>query len=197
MDKNFYLTKELILSEIDKTLSNVPSREVEKFISWLIKADKIFVFGAGRVMFMCQAFAKRINHLGIKAYVVGETTTPSATKRDILVVCSSSGETASVNTIAKVAKKHNLKIVAITSRKESTLAKLSDLYVIIPRPPSGWCPTKLRFSANETSKVESKQPLGNLFEQSLLIFFDSISILIMKKLGVSERKMWKFHTNLE
>lgn len=185
--KTFYSIKDLILFEINRTISNVSLKEIEKFISTLIKADKVFVFGAGRVMFIAQAFAKRIAHLGIKAYVVGETTTPPSTDKDILIVCSSSGETASVVTIAKVAKTHNLKTVAVTARKKSTLAKLSDFYVIIPAP------VKLRFSTN----VESKQPLGNLFEQSLLIFFDSIAMLIIKKLGISEKKMWYKHTNLE
>ena len=55
-------------------------------------------------MLMAQAFAKRIAHLGIKTYVVGETTNPSANNKDLLIACSSSGETVSVVTIAKVAK---------------------------------------------------------------------------------------------
>ena len=187
----FYLIKDLVLSEIGRTLSSVSCNEVEEFMDALVKADKVFLIGAGRVMLMSQAFAKRINHLGIKVYIVGETTTPAGTRKSILVACSSSGETASVVTIAKVAKKHNLKIVVVTARKESTLAKLSDLCVVIPTP------TKLRFTAGESSVAESKQPLGNLFEQSLLIFFDSIAILMRKKLGISEKEMWRFHTNLE
>lgn len=192
MNKNlFYSTKDLILSEIDRTLSSVSFSEVWKFIESILKANKIFVVGAGRVMFVVSAFAKRINHLGIKTYVVGETTVPPGSNKDMLIACSSSGETASVVTIAKIGKKHNLRIAVITSREKSTLAKLSDLYVIIPSP------TKLRFGFKKASKEESKQPLGNLFEQSLLIFFDTICILIKEKLGISEREMWKTHTNLE
>ncbi|MEK6647066.1 MAG: 6-phospho-3-hexuloisomerase [Candidatus Firestonebacteria bacterium] len=190
-EKLFYSTKDLVVTEIDKTLSNVSYNETEKFIKLLLKSNKVFVIGAGRVMLMAQAFAKRIAHLGIKTYVVGETTNPSANNKDLLIACSSSGETVSVVTIAKVAKKNNLKIATITARENSTLAKLSNLYVKISAP------TKLRFESKEADGPESKQPLGNLFEQSLLLFFDIIAIMIIKEKGISEDKMWKSHANLE
>ena len=42
-------------------------------------------------------------------------------------------------------------------------------------------------------KIKSKQPLRSLFEQSVLIYLDSIIIILMKKLKVTEKQMWQRH----
>ena len=52
----------------------------------IIKAKKIFVFGVGRSGYIGRCFAMRLMHLGFKSYFVGETSTPSYEKDDLLIL---------------------------------------------------------------------------------------------------------------
>ena len=45
--------------------------------------------------------------------------------------------------------------------------------------------------------VPSTQPMGNLFEQALLILFDQIVIVLADRLGVSKDAMSARHRNVE
>ncbi len=136
---------------------------------------------------MAQAFAKRLNHLKIAAFVVGETTTPPIEKDDLLIAASGSGETMTTVNVARLAKEKGAKIALITARDESTLAGIADVYIKIP------CPTKLKLKG----EYKSFQSMSNLFEQSLLIFFDCVSMMIQEQSGISEEEMWRLHANLE
>lgn len=183
----FQKLKEEICEEIRFALSKVEEDEVEALIDHILKANRLFFIGVGRVMLMLQTFAKRLKHLGLDSYVVGETTVPGIQKGDLLVAGSGSGETLTTVNVARLAKKHQAEVALITSSLRSTLRELSDVPVRIP------CPTKLHFPG----EISSKQPMTNLFEQSLLIFCDCVSMIIQDKLNVSEEEMWKVHANLE
>ena len=183
----FQKLKEGVCQEIRFVLGKVEEDEVEAFVDDILKADRLFFIAVGRVMLMLQAFAKRFKHLGLDSYVVGETTVPGIQKRDLLVAGSGSGETLTTVNVARLAKKYRAKVALITSSSRSTLKGLSDVSVRIP------CPTKLRLPG----EIPSKQPMTNLFEQSLLIFCDCVCMIIQDRLNVSEKEMWGVHANLE
>ena len=184
---SFQKIQKEVCNEIRFVLSKVDEKEVEVFIDNLLGAKKLFFIGVGRVMFMTKAFAKRLKHLGIDVHVVGEIVEPPITTHDILVVGSGSGETMVPVNMAKLAQKFKAKVGLITSSHKSTLKKLADVSVIIP------CPTKLHLPEEPISK----QPMGNLFEQSLFILCDCLTIILQKRLGIAGEKMWKTHANLE
>lgn len=184
---DFEKAKNDICREIELSLSKVDKEEVESFVDLMLGSEKIFVIGVGKVMLMMQALAKRLKHLGLDSYVVGETTTPGIQKGDLLVAGSGSGETVTTVNVARLARKHGAKISLITSSPHSTLKQLSDVSVRIP------CSTKLHLPG----EITSKQSMTTLFEQCLLILGDCVSMIIQKKLNVSEEKMWKTHANLE
>jgi len=183
----FQKLKEGVCQEIRFVLGKVEEDEVEAFVGDILKANRLFFIGVGRVMLMLQAFAKRLKHLGLDSYVVGETTVPGIQKRDLLVAGSGSGETLTTVNVARLAKKHRARVALITSSSRATLKGLSDVSVRIP------CPTKLRLPG----EIPSKQPMTNLFEQSLLIFCDCVCMIIQDRLNVSEKEMWGVHANLE
>jgi len=183
----FHFLKDEVCKEIRFVLSRVEENEVKDFIDNILKAKRLFFIGVGRVMLVLQAFAKRLKHLGLDSYVVGETTVPGIQKGDLLVAGSGSGETLTTLNISRLAKKHQAKIAFITSSASSILKELSDVSVRIPAP------TKLHLA----EEIPSKQPMTTLFEQCLLIFCDCISMIIQDKLNISEEDMWKVHANLE
>lgn len=184
---SFQKIQEEICDEIRFALSKVDEKEVEIFIDNLLDAKKLFFIGVGRVMLMTKAFAKRLKHLGFDSYVVGETTVPAIQRGDLLVAASGSGETLTTINVARLAKERQARIILVTSSLDSTLKRISDVSVRVP------CPTKLHLS----DEIQSKQPMTNLFEQSILIFYDCVSIIIQKKVNISEEELWKIHTNLE
>lgn len=182
-----------ITSEIRKMSTLIEETKAESLSSYILSSPAIFVTGMGRSGFVARAFAMRLMHLGFNAHFVGEVTTPRIKAKDLLIACSSSGETANVLEAAKKSKKVGASICSITSRKDSSLSKISELTIIIPGPSKvNWRASRVR-SLNELTI----QPLGSLFEQTLLIYLDSIIIFLMKKKKISAAEMLKRHTNLE
>lgn len=184
---NFQNLKDEVCEEIKKALTNVNEQDFDKLIDLILSAEKVFVIGVGRVMLAMQSFAKRLKHLGIDAHVVGEIVEPPIAEGDVLIVGSGSGETIIPVGIAKLAKKFEAKVSLITSSNKSTLKKLADVSVRIP------CPTKLHLP----DEPISKQPMANLFEQSLFIFCDCVTLVLQEKFGITEQEMWGTHANLE
>ena len=78
----------LMASKIRAIANIISDKDVEKFISELLNAKRIYVMGAGRSGLVAKAFAMRLMHLGLQAFVVGETITPSMSKGDIMVIFS-------------------------------------------------------------------------------------------------------------
>lgn len=152
---------------------------LKKFIELLEGAEKIFVVGIGRSGLVAKAFAMRLMHLGYKAFVIGETTTPRIEAGDLLVAISGSGETGYVVAIAKKAKEIGARVVAITSAENSTLSRLSDFSITL----------KNRFG----KEAKNIAPMGTLFEVTALVFLDGTVAEIMEKKNLREEDLAKRH----
>ena len=63
---------------------------------------------------MGKSFAMRMMHMGIDAYVIGETVTSTFTQDDLLIIGSGSGETKSLIPIAQKAKELGGKVGVVT-----------------------------------------------------------------------------------
>ena len=140
---------------------------------------------------MIRAFAMRLMHLGLTAYVVGETVTPAITDKDILITATGSGETGSLKVIAGNAKKIGAKLGVITIYPDSTIGSLADFVVRIDAA----CVK----SGRETEEGKSVQPAGNTFEQSVLIITDAMIIRMIEVMGIRDenRQIMRLHANLE
>ena len=119
---------------------------------------------------------------------MGAIDEPAITEKDLLIVGSGSGESVVPLAIMKVAKKYSPKIVHLGSNRKSSMSEYEDLFIRIP------CRTKL----NLNDEIESKQLMSSLFEQSLLLLTDILSIEIAEKKGIDDiHALWKMHANLE
>lgn len=176
-----------ILQELTGCIQSIDETSVDNVVQSLCEAEKVFAVGVGRVLLMLQAFVKRLNHLGIEAYYVGEVNEPAITAKDVLVVASGSGESEVPVSIAKVAKKYHPKIVYIGSNLSSTAASMSDLQLRIP------CRTKL----NLPDELSSVQPMSSMFEQSLLLCCDTLAYRIVMEKQLNMKELWRKHANLE
>lgn len=179
----------LILSEIEEALSSVSQKDIMKLIDAIIKANKIYVIGAGRMGIMVSAFCMRLYQLGFNTFIVGTVTCPPISSEDLLLIGSSSGETPSLSVIVEECKKYGAEIFTITANPDSTIGKLSDNYLYLKGPSS--------VEDSKKNMIFSKQPMKALFEQSLFILLDSIILQLMKVTDQTADDMAKRHTNLE
>ncbi|HSP22820.1 MAG TPA: 6-phospho-3-hexuloisomerase [Planococcus sp. (in: firmicutes)] len=175
-----------ILAELKRTLTLIDDQEAEKLVNGILQAKKIFVAGGGRSGFMAKAFVMRMMHVGLDAYVVGETVTPNLEADDIFIVGSGSGETQSLAAMTQKAKAIGATVVAITTNPESTIGRLADIGVTIPAQAKA-----------DGASGKSIQPMGSLFEQSLLVFYDAVILRFMEKKGLKSDTMYGRHANLE
>jgi len=178
----------LIVRELERSLSSLSPEDAERLVDAILTAGKIFVAGAGRSGFMVKAFAMRLMHMGFDSFVVGETVSPNLGKDDLLVIGSGSGETGSLVSIATKARKIGACIAAVTIFPESSIGALADVVVRIPAPTP---------KSGLESGIASMQPMGSLFEQSLLLFLDSVIVRLMERQGKDSDTMFTRHANLE
>jgi len=194
------LSSETLLKKIGENLSRVDPKQVELFIGTLMQAYEegrtLGVVGAGRSGLVAKAFAMRLMHLGFKVFVIGETITPALEDGDILLAVSGSGDTAITVSSAQVAKRVKAKVVSVTSFRESSLATISDVLLVV----SG------RVQRAETDDYFSRQllgiheplaPLGTLFELSVGVLLDSIVVELMRRLNVNESDMSGRHSTVQ
>ncbi|TBL76489.1 6-phospho-3-hexuloisomerase [Paenibacillus thalictri] len=176
-----------IVKELHRSVERIAEEEAETLADFILQSNKVFVAGAGRSGLMGRAFAMRLMHTGINAYVVGETVTPGIDKHDVLIIGTGSGETKSLIPMVQKAKSLGASVVAITIDPESTIGRLADTVVELPGLP------KDQASGGQATI----QPMASLFEQTLLIFYDAVILRMMDKLGLDSDRMYGRHANLE
>jgi 6-phospho-3-hexuloisomerase len=179
--------RDLVLIEVTRALEAVNQGEVDALLEAILTADQVFLIGVGRTMLALQAFAKRLNHLGIRAHCVGAINEPALAPGDLLIVGSCSGKSAVPVTIAGVARRLGARIAHIGSNPASPMAPIADLFVRIPAHSRLDLP----------DEIASHQLMTSLFEQALLLLGDAIALMIARQLGLEPASLWRYHANLE
>ncbi|MCW9139361.1 SIS domain-containing protein, partial [Staphylococcus haemolyticus] len=109
---------------------------------------------------------------------------PSIKEHDLLIIISGSGSTEHLRLLAEKAHSVGAKIALITTKKESKIGDVADTVITLP-------------AGTKHEAEGSEQPLGSLFEQSSLIFLDSVVIGLMDAFNINEEAMQDNHANLE
>lgn len=174
------------LSDDAKLVDGAQVQAVEKLIK---NANRIFVAGAGRSGFAARGFANRLMHLGYISYFVGEPTTPSIQKGDLLIIGSGSGETDSLVIMAEKARKQKAELATLTIFPNNRIGSLSSAYIKIPGVTS-----KVEQKSDKTSSI---QPKGSSFEQLSWLIYDSIIIDLKRDTNQTDEDMFGRHANLE
>ncbi|MCK6478640.1 MAG: SIS domain-containing protein [Planctomycetaceae bacterium] len=170
-----------IYDELTDIARALPRDQADALATAVKDARRVFVGGMGRSGLMVRAFAMRLMQLGVTVYVVGETTTPSIAKGDLLVVGSRFGRSGSLSHYVEIARREGARVAVVTMDPATPLAEMADIVATIPVAEGG----------------PSRQPMGTLFEQSLLVYLDAVVLLLKRLLRKTEDAMKKRHTNLE
>lgn len=176
-----------VVQELSRTVKLISDVDAEKLMIKILESKKVFVAGAGRSGFMGKCFVMRMMHMGINAYVVGETVTANLEEADLLIIGTGSGETKTLVAIAEKAKRLGGTIAVVTISPESSIGKLADIVVKLPGVPKD----------QTMGDYRTTQPMGSLFEQTMLLFYDALILRFMEKKGMDSNKMYGKHANLE
>ena len=149
-----------ILNEFKEVFNGIDRKEVEDLAEIITRVKRVFIVGAGREGLSSRAFAMRLMHLGKIVYWVWGDTTPNIGRGDLLIANCGNGNIVSVYHVAQKAKQAGASVATITTNPEGNMAKLSEVVVHLPAEVWG----------GGIDAVSSIQPMGCLFEQSLLNF---------------------------
>ena len=135
-DDVFKLCKEefeIIGNIIDK---NVDSETYVNIVDMLEKGTNVFLGGKGTANQIAKMTGIRLFHiksfLGDNVFMARGINTPRPRAGDIEILISYSGESKPVLVWCDALKKYNGSVLAITGCAQSTLAKKSDLQIVIP-----------------------------------------------------------------
>ena len=182
---------ETVLDELGETMRAVDLGGLRVLQERLVAARRVFVAGAGRSGLVVRAFAMRLMHLGLHVYVVGDVTTPAFAAGDLLVIGSGSGETESLCAVGRKAKALGGVLAVVTIVPSSTLGQLAEVVVRVDAPSP-----KAAAQAG-VQRRRSVQPMGALFEQTMLLLLDIVGMRLAAARGTSPDELFARHANLE
>ncbi len=170
--------KELI-SRISDVMSRADWDGLRELATMLPHVRRTFVSGAGRSGLIARSFGMRLMHVGLTAFIPGETITPAAGEGDLLVAISCTGQTGFTEYLANRAHENGSKVVVLTADGESKLASVADKVVVIP--------------ADAPDIVVR----AAVFEHATSLCLDSVFNVLAKQLKFDLAKYRQRHANLE
>lgn len=180
---------ETILEEHRKVYEKLDQKGLRRFIDTVKAHERIFLIGVGREGMATRAFAMRLMHMGKEIHWIWDDTTPGIQKGDLVIATLGDGQIGHINYVCERAKAAGGFIYAVTgSPSGHTASEVADAVFFLP--------AAVYRGTDEV--IPSFQPMGNLFEQCLLIVFDMIVMTIVEETpGLSFEKMSGRHRNVE
>ena len=160
-----YIISQFDFSQIDLILSEFENNVENNYVG----------FGAGRMGYSLRAFIMRLDHLGFKSFMIGDTNFPNLDSNTTVFINSSSGETETNILYVKQAIKFKARTTLFTSNKDSTLASICDNTIIYPQ-------------------IKSHQLMKTHYEQFTFLLFDYICGLLVDKLKLDINKIENNHS---
>jgi 6-phospho-3-hexuloisomerase len=175
------------LGDLTRVFDRIDQAAVERAVDEIAAAKSIALYGVGREGLQIKGLAMRLFHLGRKAAVVGDMTTPHLGADDLLIVSAGPGWFSTVEALMGVAAKAGARTLLVTAQPDGPCAKAAD--VVLPIPA--------QTMADDTGGAVSVLPMGSLYEGAEYILFEVMILMLRDKLGVTADAMRANHTNLE
>ncbi len=177
-----------IIEEYKAVFDRMDEKKIEEFIELVKSHKRIFFIGVGREGMMTRGFAMRMMHMGKEAHWIWDDTTPSINEGDLLVATIGGGKIGHIRYVCDCAKKNGAKIAILTGSPSGEDVSVADFVLFVPA-----CVYR-----GTDAVVESVQPMGNLFEQCLLITLDMVCIkMVDESSDINYEEMEKRHRNVE
>lgn len=143
---------------------------------------RVIITGMGKSGQIGQKIAATLASTGTPAYFVHPAEASHGdlgvlSSEDILLAISNSGESRELSDILLFAKNHRLRLIAITKSPTSTLGKLADIVLELPKAKEA-CPIEKAPTTSTTATLA----LG-----------DALAMVLMKRRGFNEADFVNFH----
>jgi 6-phospho-3-hexuloisomerase len=175
------------LQELAGVFDRIDEQAVDSAVSVIAGAGRIALYGVGREGLQIKGLAMRLHHLGLKAAVVGDMTTPPVSGGDLLIVSAGPGGFSTVMGLMGVAAAAGARTLVVTAQPDGDAARRADHVLTIPA----------QTMANDRGTNVSVLPMGSLFESAQYILFEVMVLKLRERLGISTEAMRANHTNLE
>lgn len=186
---DFTTLRTTLFNELNRVFDALDHEQLGRLRAELLQAPRIFIAGKGRSGLAIQAFAMRLMHLGCTVHIVGDITTPNIRAGDVLLIGSGSGRTPSLVQYALRAHEIGARVVLITGADTSPIHEIAVciVHIAASTPKLG----------TDYDQSTSSQPMGSLFEQTMLLLLDLLIIQLMVTLDQDPDRMFSRHANLE
>ena len=136
--KNTINLQILALKKLKKTIGSSFNKAVKTIGDC---QSKCILVGVGKSGHLANLIASSLSSIGASSFALQSASDAAhgdlgaistSTKKDVLILISNSGSSSELNPIISFAKKHNVPLIGITSKKNSTLHKASNIKILIP-----------------------------------------------------------------
>ena len=177
-----------LLKEHKEVFEKQDVEELFKFMDLICKADRIFLMGVGREGISTRGFAMRLMHLGKETHWIWDDTTPGMHPGDLFIATNGSGAIGHITYVVEQAKKAGATVAVVTGSPKQKCPQLADFTLFVPAAV---------FNGTDDRAVPSIQPMGNLFEQTLFIFYDILVMMLREEMDIKPEEMVARHRNVE
>ncbi len=176
--------KESINTEIEgiKTLIDSIDDNFIKVIDWILGIKgRVFLSAVGKPSYIARKAAATFASTGTPAFFIHPDEASHGdlgmiTKDDLVILLSNSGGSTELNDIIAYCKRFNIKLIGITRKVDSFLAKSADLPIILKDMP-------------QTNPVNS--PTTDII--MFLAYLDAITTVLIELKGFNNEKFKIFH----
>ena len=122
-----------------KKINKVFNKSFVKAVDILANCKgKVICAGVGKSGLIARKISATLSSIGISSFFLNPSEANHGDlgqidKRDVLLVFSYSGNTSEISNMLRYANRFNIKILGISSKKDSILIKASDVPLIIPK----------------------------------------------------------------
>ena len=146
------------------------------------KPGRLIVAGIGKRGHVCRKIAATMASTGTPSYFVhpGEASHGDMgmiTDNDVVLMLSNSGENSELSDLIHYTRRYKITLIATTSNPKSTLAKHSDICLLLPKAPEA-CPNGLA----PTTSTTMMMALG-----------DALSVALLDRMGLTPEQYKVFH----
>ena len=121
---------------LTQTRQRIDEQVLLEIVARISHCRRIYIFGLGSSGYTAKELTQRLIRMGIAAFGMTEShsmyiSSGIVEKDDVILALSSTGNTAEVNSAAKLGKQKGATLISITGIKDSPLYKLSDLAILV------------------------------------------------------------------
>lgn len=145
-------------------------------------SGRLIVAGIGKSGHVARKIAATLASTGTPSYFVhpGEASHGDMgmiTERDVVLMLSNSGENNELSDLIHYTRRYNITLIAMTSNPESTLAKYSDVQLLLPKVGEV-CPNGLAPTTSTTM---------------MIAYGDALAVALLDRMGLTPEQYKVFH----